>query len=95
MEVGSSLKNGSYEMRERFAISSSAEEAVEEKIGRNFIRKFTKLGSHNQLLKVLRVQRTVYSGWGMVLTSHPQLPDACLLLEMLTLYGTDIQSGNS
>lgn len=29
------MKNGSYEMRERFAISSSAEEAVEEKIGTN------------------------------------------------------------
>ena len=35
LEVGSSLKNGSYEMRERFAISSSAEEAVEDKIGKN------------------------------------------------------------
>ena len=33
-EVGASLQTGNYEMRERFAISSSIEEATHEKIGK-------------------------------------------------------------
>ena len=35
--VGASLQTGSYEMRERFAISSSIEEATHEKIGKSDI----------------------------------------------------------
>ena len=90
-EVGDSLKNGSYEMRERFAISSSVEEAVEEKIGKHCTKETRK----RAFLKVLRALKTVFSGWEMVHTFHHQLPDVCSSLEMLTLYGTDIQSGNS
>ena len=91
MEVGDSLKNDSYEMRERFAISSSVEEAMEEKIG----KRCTKENWKETFLKVLRALRTVFSGWEMEPTFHHQLPDVCSSLAMLTLCGTDIQSGNS
>ena len=90
-EVGESLKNGSYEIRERFAISSSVEEAVEEKIGKHCTKETRK----KTFIKVLRALKTVFSGWETVHTFHHQLPYVCSSLEMLTLCGTDIQSGNS